>query len=537
MRLTIKAKLIMVIAAIFCLWGYATFLGLSKLYAAQAAFTNTMDVKVEHLLEIEELISTKKNVRIAVGRVLLTPADAAARLRNERIEVVKQNAAEVDRLIALLLNDSSDGKLLEMVKAFDVIHKAAFDLQIKIMTLQADGKVAEAITTYHNEGQAVADQIDMSLYLMRDHVKTAAHAQGDEIAAAYETSRNEILILFAISVVVALLVVAWMIVGMSRGLATSIRYARAIASGDLSKTPTPRGRDEIAQLLAAQTDMILKLRAIVGNVGGAVRNVALGASQMAATAEELSVGAAQQAASTEEVSTAMEEMTANIHQSSSNATTTEGIAAKSAQDARESNRAVADAVSAMQTIADRIMIVQEIARQTDLLALNAAVEAARAGEHGRGFAVVAAEVRKLAERSQTAASEISALSVTTARSATRASEMLGGLLPDIQQTAGLVAEISVAARELSVGSGQINLSIQQLDRVTQANTSASEELASSASELASQAETLNEVMSFFTLAPTLTVQSAEDRAAFAPQAMSGNVSSSAQHVTTFPQAA
>ncbi len=502
MRLTIKAKLIIVMAAVFSLWGYATFLGLTKLYAAQAAFTNTMDVNIEHLLEIEELISTKKNVRIAVGRVLLTPADAPAALRNERLEVVKQNAAEVDRLIALLLEDTSDTVLHKMVKDFDVIHKAAFNLQIKIVTLQADGKVQEAISTYHAEGQAVADQIDAALYQMRDQVKTTAHAKEDAIAAAYETSRDQILILFAVSVIVAILVVAWVIVGMSRGFATSIRFARAIAGGDLSRTPTVRGRDELSQLLAAQTDMILKLRSIVGNVGGAVRNVALGASQMAATAEELSEGAAQQAASTEEVSTAMEEMTANIRQSSSNSNTTEGIAAKSAKDARESNTAVAEAVSAMQTIADRIMIVQEIARQTDLLALNAAVEAARAGEHGRGFAVVAAEVRKLAERSQTAASEISALSITTARSAARASEMLGGLLPDIQHTAGLVAEISVAANELSIGSGQINLSIQQLDRVTQANTSAFEEMASSAAQLSSQAETLNEVMTFFTLAPS-----------------------------------
>jgi methyl-accepting chemotaxis protein len=499
MRVTIKAKLTAVMAAILCLWGYTTFLGLSKLSTAQAAFTRTVDVNVEHLLEIEKLVSTKKDVRIAVGRILLTPLDAPSSVRDERMNKLKSGAAEVDRLIALLLQTSVDPTLLELVRDFDVIHKSAFDLQVKIVTLHADGNTPEAIATYHGEGQAVADKIDSALYAMRDFVKQQAHHDEAAVVDAYQSSKTEILTLFAGSVIGVILMLTWVIGGLSRGLNSSIRFARAIAGGDLSQTPVVKGRDEMADLLTAQTDMILKLRSIVGQVTGAVQNVALGAGQMAASAEEISKGATQQAASTEAVSTAMEEMTGNIRQSADNATMTEGIAAKSAKDSHESGRAVADAVGAMQTIADRILIVQEIARQTDLLALNAAVEAARAGEHGRGFAVVAAEVRKLAERSQTASSEISALSVNTARSAARAEDMLAGLVPDIQRTSELVAEISHASRELAEGSGQVTISLQQLDRVTQANTSASEEMASSAAELSAQAETLRQVMAFFTL--------------------------------------
>jgi methyl-accepting chemotaxis protein len=176
---------------------------------------------------------------------------------------------------------------------------------------------------------------------------------------------------------------------------------------------------------------------------------------------------------------------------------TERIALKSATDARESGRVVADAVTAMQTIAERILIVQEIARQTDLLALNAAVEAARAGEHGRGFAVVAAEVRKLAERSQTAATEISSLSTATVRTAANAGTMLEALVPDIEVTARLVTEIATAARELATGSLQISMSMQQLDKVTQENAAAAEEMSSSATELAAQAETLTESVRYF----------------------------------------
>ena len=257
------------------------------------------------------------------------------------------------------------------------------------------------------------------------------------------------------------------------------------------------GHDEIAQLLAAQTEMIVTLRDIVGRVSSAVRNVALGAGQMAATAEELSQAAGEQSASTESVSSAMTQMMGNIRQSADNADMTKDIAAKSAKDSDEGGRAVAEAVAAMQTIADRILIVQEIARQTDLLALNAAVEAARAGEHGRGFAVVAAEVRKLAERSQMAAAEISSLSASTVRTAASAGDMLASLVPDIEKTSALVTEISVASRELATGSGQISMAIQQLDRVTQGNTAAAEEMSTSAAELAAQAQSLSGAVSFF----------------------------------------
>ncbi len=165
----------------------------------------------------------------------------------------------------------------------------------------------------------------------------------------------------------------------------------------------------------------------------------------------------------------MEEMAANIKQNADNAAQTEKIARQSSRDAEASGQAVNKAVGAMRTIAEKISIVQEIARQTDLLALNAAVEAARAGEHGKGFAVVASEVRKLAERSQAAAAEISTLSGETVQVATEAGEMLNRLVPDIQKTAELVSEISAACREQDIGASQINDAIQQLDKVTQQN--------------------------------------------------------------------
>jgi methyl-accepting chemotaxis protein len=271
--------------------------------------------------------------------------------------------------------------------------------------------------------------------------------------------------------------------------------AEEISNGNLTVSLRERSpQDKLMQALAAMvgglTRTVSEIRVIAGEVSAASQSISTASVQV-------SKGASNQAAAAEEASSSMEEMVSNIKQNADNAQQTDKIANKSAKDAQESGKSVLEAVSAMKEIADKISIIEEIARQTNLLALNAAIEAARAGEHGKGFAVVAAEVRKLAERSQKAAGEINQLSTSTLRVSEKSGEMLDKLVPDIQRTAELVQEISAASKEQDTGAEQINKALQQLEQVIQQNASAAEEMAATTEELTGQSDQLVSALSFF----------------------------------------
>nr|WP_234635855.1 methyl-accepting chemotaxis protein [Allorhizobium ampelinum] len=294
------------------------------------------------------------------------------------------------------------------------------------------------------------------------------------------------------------------------------RVLNLVSTGDLTEHVEIACEGDHQKMKDAINSLVDNLTAFATGVASAADQVTSGSQALSSTSEQLSQGATEQASAAEEASASMEQMAANIKQTADNASQTEKIARQSAKDAELSGEAVDKAVNAMRTIAEKISIVQEIARQTDLLALNAAVEAARAGEHGKGFAVVASEVRKLAERSQAAAGEISGLSSETVKAATSAGEMLHRLVPDIRKTAELVTEISASCREQDLGASQINEAIQQLDQVTQHNASASEEMSATSEELASQAEELQSSLTFFQTSDNGDSQARKSRVSIAP---------------------
>ncbi len=401
-----------------------------------------------------------------------------------------QSKAESDGLVVIEVEvmDAVDAHVKEFGYGIDYLANKTQEINAQTLRLFDDGY-------YHFIGK-IAAEISQFNDLLFKRVE-------NQIATASEkaSTMQSIFFICLIVLVVATLSLIYYIsyflkkcLGGEPGPLSDI--ARKISEGDLMTDMAVISGDKNS-LTASMNAMQSKLTDVVRQIQGNADQISTAAAQVSDTATSLSSTASEQAASVEETSASVEQMGASISQNSENSQTTDNIARESATAASEGGEAVAGTVKAMTQIAEKISIIEEIAYQTNMLALNAAIEAARAGEHGKGFAVVAAEVRKLAERSQVAASEISSLTGDSVKVAEKAGALLEKMVPDIAKTAELVQEISASSDEQSSGVGQIAHAMKQLDKATQQNAAGSEELAATAEQMQGQSEKLQELVSFF----------------------------------------
>jgi methyl-accepting chemotaxis protein len=347
------------------------------------------------------------------------------------------------------------------------------------------------------KGKTAMDSMRVMLNEFRSEEESLLSIRAERLITVERITHSVFLIGGLFTIVISVIIAFSLIRGIYRPLDSLSTYSEEISKGNLCQKMTVTSGDEIGQMARGFESAIKKVSGVLKKVHDASTSISFSADQIHSAGQSISQAASEQAASVEQTSASMEQMSASISQNSENAKKTDKIASESAQAAKQGGDAVDGTVKAMKQIAERISIIEDIAYQTNMLALNAAIEAARAGVHGKGFAVVAAEVRKLAERSQVAASEISALTTDSVKITETAGSLLEKIVPDIARTAELVQEINDASGEQASGVGQINNAMQQLDQVTQQNAASSEELSATAEEMKTQARHLLELISFF----------------------------------------
>lgn len=322
----------------------------------------------------------------------------------------------------------------------------------------------------------------------------------DEMMQPVTDQLIQFMIISILSLAVISIIIFIAVYRMTKPIGDAVNLAASISAGDLTQTPPAvilRRGDEIGDLGRSLNTMLESLRKIVSEIMETGFQLADSSNQINSASQQVATGASEQAASSEEMSSSMEEISASIRQNTDNALQTEKIASKAADDAQTGGSSVVEAVDAMKQIAEKIKVIEEIARNTNLLSLNASIEAARAGEHGKGFAVVASEVGKLAASSQSAANEILELATDSVHKADSAGESIKAMVPDIRRTADLVQEISATSMEQNSGADQVSQVMVQLDQIIQQNAASAEETASMAEELSSQANKLKTMINFF----------------------------------------
>lgn len=368
-----------------------------------------------------------------------------------------------------------------------------------IMFLVENRDIQTANTLYESDYSFHFDHMRESLNQSTEILLANAELENEEVKSIAVQALIVVLVLSCIFLIIVVVSGVTVTRSITLPLKQLVYNTKQIAIGNLSTEMEIKRHDELGELSKSFNTTTHQLRNIISSIKESISNVNNGSQQISQSAQQIASGSNEQASSAEEIGSSIEEMVSTINQNAENAQETQEISIKAQKGIIEGHEATNNTLETMQNISEKIIVINDIAEKTDLLAINAAIEAARAGEFGEGFAVVATEVRKLAENTKKAGNEIIELVTSSLKVAKKSGEVLTQIVPDVQNTATLIQEITAASLEQNANASQINKAVQQFNSVVQQNSATAEELSASSEQLAAQSQSLQDAIGFFTL--------------------------------------
>ncbi len=484
--------------------GILTLTNLNSYRKAVSDISDIYSPSVENLNRLDALVSESK--MLIRNWVFIEKKDNTPdkiRLKDLHAKDYPSLKSQILKIAPLWKDQNQLKKVNSILKSIDdslfVSHKEIMSMLNSFESYNDISVVFEVQPMVDQEGTVslLTDKLQNNIKSLVQEISTETTNLQEKMKSSFQRFQWFVILSITFTLVFSGFITFYLITNIRSSINKAQLVIEELSEGKLKSTVAINGNDEFAYLLFKMQEMKNKLLEIVESVVDSSQKIEETGAEITTDSKELADASSSQASSAEEVSSSMEEMLSNIQANSSNAAEAERISKKISTYAEKVSSASDESLTAINKIAERIKIINEIAFQTNLLALNAAVEAARAGEYGRGFAVVAAEVRKLAERSRNAADEINNLSNSSVETTQNVVKLMNELLPDIQKSTKIVQEIAAASDEQRIGSEQINNAVLQFDTSTQVNAQAADKLLQTAIMLNKESENLKKSIEFF----------------------------------------
>ena len=468
--------------------------------------------------EVENIVNDKLP-KVVMSKHIIDNANVNARaLRNMVIyiddhEAVKSELKRVyDARVLMtkdiekmdqLIKDTEGSALLKKLKDAVPSYLSEQDKMINLIEAGQSEDAKKSLLTTMRVAQAAYIEAADSLI---GHQEKLMEKSLKDAGERYMISRNAIILLVLLALVFAVAINYLVTNSITEPLAKAVSIANSLSEGDLTVKIEFTRKDEAGLLLSAMQNMVKSLRSMTGKIGKSSSTIASSSEELSVTVEEITRRVNEQANKANQVATASTEMSQTVLDIAKNASNIaassndtlnvahdgKGVVTKTVDEVQEISRTVSESSQLITSLGERskqigeiIDVIKDIADQTNLLALNAAIEAARAGEQGRGFAVVADEVRKLAERTSKATTEISGMIQGIQGETDQAVSAMENTLKRVELGARLSTEAGDALQKIVESVNGLQAMVQQIASATEEMSTVSETISSDIEVIAS----------------------------------------------------